>query len=255
MLARTMIGLSGIALALVTATASAASYNVNWMQMAPTPFGNAPPAVGTYNLPGIGSVQMAYSLHPDFVEARLAVGPLAVGSVTSGGDTYAWTSQECLARTNWAYSGVVNSSWFVTYTFSGTVPAGKLVVGVQGLGRRDPNPGETAFDCMTTVSCLQNGTHLGDFTGSMNVGATQFTDNTGSFDMINSLTGAGGYDPWWNTGLAVVMIDDAVSSITLRVSHTGGDGIGVNIGSVEVPAPGAAALAGLGALVAVRRRR
>lgn len=250
----TIVICAGLLIAFAAGTASAASFNVNWMSLAPTPFGSPPPFVGNYNLPGIGTVQMTYTADPDFAEARLQVPALATGSVTFGPDTYSWTNQETLARTNWAYSGVLNTAWFVTYTFPGTVPAGQLILGVQGLGRRDANPGENPADCITTAFVPQSGTYLGDWTGALNVGPTQFSGGVGNFSMVNSLSGPGGADPWWNTGLALVRIDDPVSSLTVRVSQTGGDGVGVNIGSI-VPEPGSAALLALGGLLALRRQR
>ncbi|HRX83425.1 MAG TPA: PEP-CTERM sorting domain-containing protein [Phycisphaerae bacterium] len=244
---------AGLFIALAAANASANTYNIDWMSLAPTPFGSAPPFVSSYNLAGIGTVNMTYSANSDFVEARLQVPQLAAGSVSYAGDSYAWTNQETLARTNWGFSGIINSSWFVTYTFPGTVPASKLVLGVQGLGRRDPNPGETTADATTEAIVLQNGTHFGDFTGALNVGPTQYTPGAGMFSMINSLSGPGGADPWWNTGLAVVRIDDAVNALTVRIDQTSGDGIGVNIG-VITPEPATAALLVTGSLVALRRR-
>ena len=71
--------------------------------------------------------------------------------------------------------------------------------------------------------------------------------------MQNSLTGLGGQDPWWNTPLGVVRIDDPISSLTINFSQIRGDGIGVNIAAI--PEPATAALVGLGALLVARRRR
>lgn len=243
---------TGVSLALAL-SASAATYNINWLSLAPTPMGSPPPFNGNYTLPGVGAVNMTYSAHPDFVEARFQVPPLVNGSLNYGGDTYNWANHETLARTNWGFSGVLNSSWFVTYTFSGTIPAGKIVLGVQGLGRRDPNPGENPLDTITSATVLQNGTHFGDYTGAMNVGPTAFSGGPGTFSMVNSLSGPGGADPWWNTGLALVRIDDAITSLTVRINQTSGDGIGVNIG--VIPEPASAALLGLGGLLALARRR
>lgn len=245
---------AGLALALV-ASAAASNYTVTWMQHAPTPFGSAPPFASSYNLPGIGVVNMTYTAHPDFAEGRLQVPQLASGLITSAGDNYSWSNQECLARTNWGFSGVMNSSWTVTYTFPSTVAAGSIVLGVQGLGRRDANPGENPADTISTATVLQNGTLLGEYTGALNVGPTQFTSGAGTFSMQNSLTGPGGNDPWWNTGLALVRIDDAVNSLTVHFDQTSGDGVGVNIGVIDVPEPASAALLALGALFITRRRQ
>lgn len=250
---RSIVAAAGLALA-VTAPAFAVNYNVDWMQLSPTAFGSAPPFSGTYSLPGIGAVQMTYSAHPDFIESRFAVPQLQNGSFPYGSDNYAWTNQECLARTNMGYSGAINSSWFVTYTFSSTIPAGQIVLGTQGLGRRNPNPGETVFDTTTVATVLQNGTLLGDYINGNNWGATLFTPTAGMFTVENSVTGNGGADPWWNTGLAVIRIDDAVSSLTVRIDQTSGDGIGVNIG-VITPEPGSLSLLGLGAALIFNRRR
>ncbi|MFH1745490.1 MAG: PEP-CTERM sorting domain-containing protein [Planctomycetota bacterium] len=249
-----ILACTSLALAFSASTSAATSYNVDWMQLAPTPFGSPPPFSSSYNLPGIGTVQMSYTAHPDFAEARLQVPQLASGTLNYGGDTYSWTNQETLARTNWGYSGVLNSPWQVTYTFPNTVPAGQLILGVQGLGRRDAPPGTNPLDYISVATVLQNGTHLGDWTGSMNVGPTLFTPAAGSFTMMNSLSGPGGQDPWWNTGLALVRIDDAVSSLTVNFDQTAGDGVGVNIGSI-IPEPGSMALLATGGLLALLRRR
>lgn len=251
---RSIVTAAGLALVCV-APSFAANLTVDWMQMAPTPFGSAPPLSGSYNLTGIGTVQMTYSAHPDFIAARNAVPAVQNGSIfdPNTANNYGWSNQECLARTNWGYSGVLNSSWYVTYTFPGTVPAGQIILGTQGLGRRDPNPGETAFDTTTVVTVLQNGTFLGDYiNGSW--GATQFASSAGMFTAQNSLTGPGGYDPWWNTGLGLIRIDDAISSLTVRIDQTMGDGVGINIG-VITPEPSSLALLGLGAALITGRRR
>jgi hypothetical protein len=238
----------GLALVFAVSTASAAVYNVDWMQMTPTPIGSPPPFTGTYNLPGVGAVQMSYTGPlSDFAEARFQSLILISGSVAYGGDTYSWTNNEMLARTNWAYSGILNSSWQVTYTFSNAIPAGQLVLGVSGLGRRDPRPNENPLDCISSATVLQNGTYFGDWINAQNYGATAFSGGAGVFSMTNSVTGPGGADPWWNTGLALVRIDDTISSLTVLFNQTAGDGLGVNLG-VIVPEPSTLALLACGFL-------
>jgi len=237
---------ASLILVFAVSTASAVVYNVDWMQMTPTPIGSPPPFTGTYNLPGVGAVQMSYTGPlSDFAEARFQNVNIMSGSVAYGGDTYSWTNNEMLARTNWAYSGLINSSWQVTYTFSNAIPAGQLILGVSGLGRRDPLPNENPLDCISTAIVLQNGTHLGDWTNAQNWGATLFSGGAGNFSMTNSVSGPGGADPWWNTGLALVRIDDPISSLTVRFNQTAGDGLGVNLG-VLVPEPSSLALLACG---------
>ncbi|MBK9187465.1 MAG: hypothetical protein IPM33_00775 [Phycisphaerales bacterium] len=247
------IAVTGLVLSCAAGSALGTNYTINWMSLAPTPIGNPPPFVGNYSLPGVGPVTMSYTAHSDFLEARQQYGPFQNGSVVNGPDTYAWANHEGLARTNWGFSGAVNSSWSVTFTFSGTVPAGQLALTVFGLGRRNPLPGETVADAMTLATVNQNGTFLGDFNPTA-VGPTDYIPGAGIFQMRNSLTGPGGQDPWWNTGMGVVRIDDAVSSLTVHFDHTSGDGVGVSLGSI-VPTPGTLALLSLAGLGACRRRR
>jgi hypothetical protein len=252
-----ILACAGLVLALAACSASAAvNYTVDWMQMVPTPFGSAPPFTGTYNLPGVGVVQMSYTGPlSDFAEARFQNPAIASGSISYGGDTYSWNNNEMLARTNWAYSGVLNSPWQVTYTFSSTIPAGQLILGVSGLGRRDPNANENPLDCISTASVSQNGTFLGDWINGNNWGPTLFSGGAGNFSMENSLTGPGGADPWWNTGLALVRIDDPVSSLTVYFHHTAGDGVGVNIGVVPEPSTVALLCCGLAGLLCYAWRK
>lgn len=243
-----------LVLALVAANASAAIYNVDWLQLTPTPVGSPPPLTGTYNLPGVGAVQMAYTAHPDFLSARFQTAPLVTGSLTYGSDTYSWTNYEALARTNWAYSGVLNSPWQVTYTFPSTVPAGQIVVGTSGLGRRNPNANENPLDVFSEATVNQNGTYFGDWTAAMNWGPAAVVTGPGVFSLTNSLTGPGGNDPWWNTGLSVIRVDDALNSLTVTFDQTSGDGLGVNIG-VITPEPVSLSLLAVGGLAMLRKRR
>ena len=197
---------------------------------------------------------MTYTAHPDFTNARVQNVALAAGSLNYGSDTYSWSNYEALGRTNWAYSGVLNSAWQVTYTFPSTVLAGQIVVGTVGLGRRNPNTNESPIDVITRVTVNQNGTYFGDWTGALNVGPAQVSNGPGIFTLVNSLSGPGGADPWWNTGLSLIRVDDALNSLTVYFNQTAGDGAGVNIG-VLTPEPVSLSLLALGGLGLLRRRR
>lgn len=230
-------------------TAHAANYSINWLSFAPTPVGSSVPNNSSYFVPGVGNVGVSYNISGDFVHVRQQHPFHQNGNVSLGPDNWSWGNQEQFAAT--LLTGpdpLVPVSWDVTFTFPSTLAAGSVFVGVSGLGQTTSSGGGA-----TVATVTQNGTFLGDWNGGGNWGPTQFTGGPGIFSMQNSLTGAGGADPHWNTPLGVVRIDDAVSSITVRFSHIRGDGAGANVGFI--PAPGAAALLGLAGLTAARRRR
>lgn len=232
--------------------AHAANFTINWLNMSPTPFGTPVPNNSNFTLPGVGNVNVTYSIPAQFSHVRQTNALLQNGNVTSGPDNYAWGAHEMFGATN---NGPVlvplqTTQWTITYTFSGTVPANTLYVGAMGIGRTNA---PQAGDSLVTVN--QNGTFLGDWSGGGNWGATLYNGGPGTFNMTNTQVNAGGADPWWNSQLGVVQINDAVSSLTIIVDQLPGDGLGVNIGSVVVPSPGALSLLGAGGLLALRRRR
>jgi len=204
--------------------ASAAAYSITWLDMSPNAFGSVVPNGSVFFVPGIGNVTVTYSVPAHWTHGRYQNPAYTVGSVTSGPDTYSWSNYEHFGTIFDA--GLLGpESGTITYTFAGTLPAGSVFVGAIGLGATTSFGGGASI---TTVN--QNGTFLGDYIGDVTAGASQFTGGAGTFSMMNSVTGAGGYNPWWNTQLGVVRIDDAVSSITVNQSLIRGDGIGVNIG-------------------------
>jgi hypothetical protein len=232
-------------LAIGAASPSAAS-TINWLNMAPTPFGSVVPNNSVFNLPGVGNVTVTYSIPTALVNDRGQNPLLLNGNV----GTYSWTAQELLGVTSFAPNPpFVTTPWSVTYTFPGTVAPGTLFAGVAGLGKTSSFGGGAS-----TATVNQNGAFLGDWTGGGNYGATQFIPGAGTFSMQNSVTGLGGADPWWNSALGVVQILDPVNSLTFFVNQLPGDGLGVNIGSV-VPEPASLALLGLGGLALLRRRK
>ncbi|MCA9273677.1 MAG: hypothetical protein KDA31_11615 [Phycisphaerales bacterium] len=248
MLRRTLITQAAL-LCTLAGSASANVFTIDWLNMSPVPNGQQVPNNSNYFLPGLGNVNVSYNISSDFFHGRNVEPLLQNQGFTSGPDTYNWTNHELFAAT--LLTGpdpLVAVPWDVTFTFSGTVNPGQIYVGVAGLGSTTSSGGGS-----TIATVNQNGTYLGEYIGPNNWGPTQFTGGPGTFSMQNSLSAPGGVDPHWNTGLAVVRIDDAVSSITVHFSHIRGDGAGVNIG--YIPAPSSAALLSLSGLVAFRRRR
>lgn len=240
---------AGFALAAVASTALASNYTIDWLDMSPTLFGNSVPNNSVFFLPNVGNVTVTYSIPPAFTDGRFQNPLLLNGTVSNGGNNYSWTNHELFATTlQTGPDPLVPVPWRITYTFPGTMPAGKIYVGVSGLGQTTSFGGGKS-----TATVNQNGTFLGDWTGGGNYGPTLFNGGVGTFEMENSLTGAGGQDPWWNTPLGVVRIDDPINSLTVDFSQIRGDGVGVNIGSV--PEPASLALIGLGALWIKRRRQ
>jgi hypothetical protein len=205
-------------------TASATNIPITWLDQSPTAFGAPVPNGAVINVAGVGNVTITYSIPAHWTHSRLLSAGYTAGSVTSGPDTYSWTNYE-------AFSTIFTPGLLgpevgtITYTFASTLPAGSVFVGPLGLGATTSFGGGTS-----TTRVLQNGTFLGDYVGDVTAGASQFIGGAGTFTVMNSVTGAGGANPWWNSQLAVVRVDDAVSSITVFQSQLRGDGIGVNIG-------------------------
>jgi MYXO-CTERM domain-containing protein len=240
--------------AAVAPHAAAATFNITWLDMSPVPMGGGVPNNSNYFLPGVGNVNITYNIPPFFfAHSRGTNASFQNGSVVSGPDTFQWGAHEHFGATNLNNPNTglpqTGDAWSITYTFPATIPANRIYLGVAGLGRTLNSGG-----LESTATVQQNGTFLGDWISGNNWGATDFIPGVGMFTMRNSQAGLGGADPWWNTELGVVQINDAISSLTVDFWQLPGDGLILNIG-YAVPAPGAAALLGLGGLVALRRRR
>lgn len=205
-------------------TAIAATIPITWLDMSPTAFNTPVPNNSVFTVAGVGNVTVTYSIPAHWTQSRAQSAPYTSGSVTYGPDTFIWS--------NYEYFGTIFTPGLlgpevgtITYTFPSTLPAGSVFVGPLGLGATLSYGGGAS-----TTTVAQNGTFLGDFIGDPTAGASQFTGGPGTFAVQNSVTNYGGQNPWWNTQLAVVRVDDAVSSITITQSQLRGDGIGVNIG-------------------------
>jgi hypothetical protein len=233
----------------MSGTANAVNYSITWMSLAPTLVGNSVPNAQVFNVPGVGNVTMNYVLSSEYSNGRQQPAWMQNVSINSGPDNYAWTNFEDLAT---IHDGGANQvlvlPWSVTYTFPSNRAGGTTFLAVGGLGSTTSFGGG---DSIATVN--QNGTFLGDFVAG-GFGATQFTGGAGTFSMKNSVTGAGGIDPHWNTEFGIVRIDDSVSSLTVNFSQLRGDGVGVNVGFI-VPEPASLSLLAGGTLTLLRRRR
>lgn len=223
---------SVLALVTLAGSALAVNYPITWLNMSPVSVGNSVPNSSVFNLPGVGNVTVTYSLPTVMTNSRHVNGFLVSGNVTSGPDNFSWGNFEAFSTIfTVGQDPLVPLPWRITYTFPSTLPAGSIYLGVSGLGRTTSFGGGASV-----ISVNHNGTFLGDWQGAGGPwGPTLF--NAGPpFTMENSVTGAGGADPWWNTKLGIVRIDDATNSLTIDASQIRGDGIGLNIGYCPVPA-------------------
>jgi hypothetical protein len=210
--------------AVVSAPAFAANITITWLDMSPVLIGGTVPSGSVFNVPGIGNVTLTYTMPAHWSRTREQSVPNIAGNVVSGPDTYSWTNHEYFG-TIFTPGELGPEFASITYTFPSTLPAGTVFLGSIGLGATTSFGGGAS-----SFAVLQSGTFLGDWVPGPGYGATQFSGGFGAFGVQNSVTGPGGSDPWWNTYLGVVRIDDAVSSITITEGLLRGDGVGLNIG-------------------------
>ena len=203
---------------------SAATYPISWLDMSPTAIGAPVPNGSVINVAGIGNVTVTYSVPSHWTHSRAQIAAFTTGSVVAGPDTYQWNNYEYFS-TIFTTGELGPETCTITYIFPATLAAGTVFVGTIGLGATTSFGGGISS---TTVN--QNGTFLGDFIGDPTAGASLFIGGAGTFTVQNSVTGAGGINPWWNTHLGVIRIDDAVASLTIHQSALRGDGIGATIG-------------------------
>jgi hypothetical protein len=190
--------------------------------MSPPAYGSPVPNASVYFVPGIGNVTVTYSIPANITYLRQAGAGFTAGSI----GTTSWTNYEAFSTIfTDGPDPLVPVLWSITYTFPGTAAPNSVYFGSIGLGQTSSFGGGAS---VYTVN--QNGTFLGDYTDGGPWGPTQYTSSAGTFSVQNSLTGSGGLNPWWNTPLGVVRINDPISSLTINCSQIRGDGIAVNIG-------------------------
>jgi hypothetical protein len=264
------LGALAIALALALPAAKAAPATIDWLSYAPTPTtGNVPPAQNLfiYTSAGYnpyGPVSLSYTaVTPGMVTGVSLPGTMQNGSIAS--NTYNWGNVENFGRTGTNPNDPINQHWSVTYTFSIPMQAGQsLILGIGGLGRRDPNPGEANIGLASIVNVSSPGsfTLLGEYDNSAQFAPTLSTivnGLSGSLTAENSVSAPGGQNPNWNTKWAVYEYTAlrTVSSLTFSVDQTNGDGLGMSIGFLNpVPEPQTLGLMACGlALMGLRLRR
>ncbi len=213
---------------LCATTAGAATINIAWLDMSPTAITTPVPNASVFVVAGVGNVTVTKSIGANVSDTRSTSPSFTIGSVVSGPNTYQWTNYEYFGTIlNSGPDPIVPIVSTVTYTFPATLSAGTVYVGTIGLGATTSFGGGAS-----TMTVNQNGTFLGDFAGAGGFGPSLFTPGAGTFTVQNSMTAPGGVNPHWNSQLAIVRIDDPVSSITIVHSGIRGDGIGANIGFV-----------------------
>lgn len=213
-----------LATALCVGPVAAATIPITWLDMSPTAVGSPVPSGSIIYVAGIGNITVTHSIPAHWSHTRAVLPPYVAGNVVSGPDTYPWINYEMFS-TIFTAGELGPETATITYTFPTQLPAGYVFVGAVGLGATTSFGGG-----ISTTTVNQNGTYLGEFVGDATAGATQFLGGAGTFTLQNSVTGAGGANPWWNTNLGVVRIDDALTSLTVIQSGLRGDGIAFNIG-------------------------
>lgn len=221
---RTLVLFTAALFALAGAVGTASAATITWLNMAPTAIGSPIPNGQVINVPGIGNVTITYSIPANFTYLRQAGGGFVAGNVGAG--AYTWTNYESFSTIfTDTPDPLVPLAFSITYTFPGPLAAGSVFVGSIGLGQT------TSFGGGASVYTVnQNGAFLGDYTDGGPWGPTAYTGGPGTFSLQNSVNGAGGANPWWNTPLGVVKVTDQITSLTVNGSQIRGDGIAVNIG-------------------------
>jgi hypothetical protein len=221
---------------------SALAATISWLDY------SADPSItsgSVYSIPGGGTVTVTHNFPATHFQNTT--------SPSTGGIVgYNWSDWEFIGLHNPVPSATLDA-WSLTFTFSNPQSAGSLYFGAIGLGSTTNN---NALGDFSNFHVLAEGTYLGEYIIDPSGGATNFSSSPGSFDMRNSVTGAGGVNPHWNTNLGVVAINQTISFLTIDGTQVHGDGIGLNIGFTAVPEPSAALLgvASVGLLL-VRRQR
>ncbi len=201
------------------------------------------PSGSQFTMPaGAGNVTITHTIAPE-ASMAMRVQNTSMSNGTAPG--YTWATVDSIGS-----SPLVNPlyrNYTVTYTFSPAIPAHTLVLGVSGLGRSSdaggsgPAESNVKVEANGSTSAL-NWQMIADYElpGS-NPGATELRNatNTGAavagspLLLRNSQIAAGGINPHWNTKFAVVLMNQAVSSLTLTVNHVRGDGFSLAVGTVD----------------------
>jgi len=207
----------------------AATITIDWLNMAPTAINSPVPDASVFTVAGIGNVTVYKNIGANVSDSRATSPTFVSGSLPFGLNTYQWSNFEYFGTIlNSGPDPIVPILSTVTYTFPAVLSPGTVYVGILGLGATTSFGGGTS-----TMTVYQNGTLIGDYVGGGGFGPSLFTPGAGVFTVQNSVTGAGGANPHWNSQMAVVRIDNPVSAITIEHRGLRGDGIGASVGFVR----------------------
>jgi hypothetical protein len=217
--------LAYVCLACAARPIDAATLPITWLDISTVPVGGTIATGSVVNLPGYGNVLVTYTgtmnrtrgQHPAFQNC----------SVSSGGNSYPWTTLNTIDQVNFSDPPANFSQYTFQFTFlSGDIAAGQAVLEVHGLERVLPS-------WITTVTVYEQGFFLGDCNAGL--GPTYFAGSHQQFTLYNSNF----TDLNMDTNPGIIRIAGPILfgwSITLNVVQFGQDDIGFTVGLIaDVP--------------------
>lgn len=224
--------------------------HIDWLDMSTPTNGSAIPLTpatavpsgAQFAMPGGGGVVISHTIP---AEANMGVRQQSPAMSNGTVPGYQWGVLDAIGSS--PLDNPLYRSYTITYTFSPAIPAGRLVLGVSGLGRSSNvsggNPGaESNIKVEANGSTTALGWQmLGDYAqAGSNYGATEILNAVGTglgvagspIKLRNAAIGPAGDNPHWNSKFGIILLKQAVSSLTLTVNHVRGDGFSIAIGTL-----------------------